>query len=234
MKLKANLKSASFKPKSVQLNKAQSRLLSIVVGATVVTVFCLTSAKVLLNQAMYQQRVISARNASVKQLNDNVKNASALSAQYKSVFLGSDGENIIGGSSVPGGNPSGKDGDNGKIVLDALPTTYDFPALLTSLSKLLGTDGVGAQSIGGSDQAVSINSSPTYSPQPQPINLTVSGASTYTGSKQLIKDLERSIRPFDVTHLTLAGNESNMLVTMDLTTYYQPAKTLSIPSKEIK
>ncbi len=223
-----------LKSKSLKMDKTQSTILGVVVGATVVTVFCLTSAKVLFNQAMYQQRVINARNASVKQLNDDISAAGTLATQYNGVFLGSDGENIIGGNSTPSDSAVPPDGDNGKIVLDALPTTYDFPALLTSLSKLLATDGVGTQSIGGTDQATTIDSSPTYSPKPQPINLTVSGASTYDQSKKLLTDLERSIRPFDVTHLTLTGNESNLVMSMDLTTYYQPAKTLSIPSKEIK
>ena len=229
MKFKANLNS-----KSLQLDKTQQSILGAVVGATIVTIFCLTSAKVLLGQALYQQRVINARNSSVKQLNDDIKGAGTLSSQYNSVFLGSDGENIIGGNSSASDTAVPPDGDNGKVVLDALPTTYDFPALLTSMSKLLGNDGVGAQSIGGTDQAITIDSSPTYSPSPSPINLTVSGTSTYSGSKQLLTDLERSIRPFDVTHLSLSGNQSNMVVSMDLTTYYQPAKTLTIPSKEIK
>lgn len=229
MKFKTNLNT-----KPLQLDKTQQTILGAVVGATIVTVFCLTSAKVLFGEALYQQRVINARNSSVKQLNDNIKNAGTLSSQYNSVFLGSDGENIIGGNSAAGDNAVPPDGDNGKVVLDALPTTYDFPALLTSMSKLLGNDGVGAQSIGGTDQATTIDSSPTYNPSPSPITLSIAGASTYAGSKQLLTDLERSIRPFDVSRLSLTGNQSNMSISMDLTTYYQPAKTLTIPSKEIK
>jgi hypothetical protein len=229
MKLKPNLKA-----KPIKLDKTQSTILGTVVGATVVTIFCLTSAKVLLGQALYQQRVVNARNASVKQLNQDVKNADALTTQYNQVFVGSGGENVIGGKSDTSDNAVPPDGDNGKIVLDALPTTYDFPALLTSLSKMLGTDGIGAQSVGGSDHATTIDSSASYNPQPAPIILTIGGTTSYNGSKQFLTDLERSIRPFDVTRLSLSGNESAMSISMDVTTYYQPAKTLSIPSKEIK
>ncbi len=229
MKLKPSLNAKSF-----QMDKTQSTILGIIVAATVISVFCLTSAKVLLGQAFYQQRVIKARNDSVKQLNTDVTDAKTLSSQYNTVFLGTDPQNIIGGSATAGDNATPPDGNNGKIVLDALPTTYDFPALLTSLSKILGADGVGAQSIGGSDQSTAVNSAPTYNPQSATINLTISGASTYSGAKKLLGDLERSIRPFNVTHLTLNGNESNLVISLNLTTYYQPAKTLSIPSKEIK
>jgi hypothetical protein len=232
--MKIKFAKSSLGTKSLKIDKTQSTMLSIVAIATVVTVFCLTSARVLLSQAFYQQRVINARNASVKQLNANINAASTLNTQYSSVFLGSSGQNIIGGQSNSSSSALPPDGDNGKIVLDALPTTYDFPALLTSLSKILNADGVGAQSIDGTDQLTAVSSIPTYNPQPTPINLTISGTATYDGSSTLLSDLERSIRPFDVTHLTLTGNQSNLVMSLDLTTYYQPAKTLSIPSKEIK
>jgi hypothetical protein len=226
MKFKANLST-----KSLQIDKNQSAILTAVVTATIVTVFCLTSARVLLNQALYQRRVINARNTSVNQLNDDIKKANDLTTQYKTVFLGSDSQNIIGGTTT-GNRP--QDGDNGKIVLDALPTTYDFPALLTSLSNLMATDGVGSQSIGGSDQPSTFNSDPTYNPQVSTIGLSISGETSYEGAKKMLGDLERSIRPFDVTHLTLSGNESDLTMSLDLSTYYQSAKTLSVPSKEIK
>lgn len=220
--------------KSLQIDKAQQKMLGIVVAATVVTIFCLTGAKVLVGKAMYQQRVISARNSSAKQLTADVADAKTLSTQYNDVFIGNDAVNIIGGNASGGTTGSSQDGDNGKIVLDALPTTYDFPALLTSLSNMLNSDGVGAQSIGGTDQSTTVSSEPTYNPQTQQIDLNISATSTYDGANRLLKDLERSIRPFDVTHVALSGDQKDMVISLDLTTYYQPAKTLTIPSKEIK
>jgi hypothetical protein len=231
--MKVNLKD-NLSAKSVQISKEQQRILGAVVGATIVTVFCLTSAKVLLGQMFYQQRVINSRNNSVKQLETDVSNANTLKSQYNDVFVGSDAQNVIGGNNTSSQNAAPPDGDNGKIVLDALPTTYDFPALLTSLSKMLSAEGVGAQSIGGTDQATTVDSTPSYNPQATKIDLTVSGSSTYTNSQKLLTDLERSIRPFDVTHLSLNGNESNLVISIDVSTYFQPAKTLTIPSKEIK
>ena len=41
------------------------------------------------------------------------------------------------------------DGDNGKIVPRCMPGQYDFPALATSLTKLLSGQGVKIQSISG-------------------------------------------------------------------------------------
>ena len=225
------LNKTNLSTKSLQIDKDQSAILIAVVAATIISIFCLTSAKVLFGQALYQRRVINARNASVKQLNEDITKANDLTTQYKTVFLGSDSQNIIGGSTT---GSQAQDGDNGKIVLDALPTTYDFPALLTSMSNLMASDGVGTQSIGGSDQSSTFSSDPTYNPQVTKVGLTISGSTTYDSAKRLLTDLERSIRPFDVTHITLSGSESQLTLSMDLSTYYQPAKTLSPPSKEIK
>jgi hypothetical protein len=74
----------------------------------------------------------------------------------------------------------------------------------------------------------------TNKPQPSNIDLTINGNGRYSDSQQLVKDLERSIRPFDITKLTLTGNQSNLTINLNVTTYYQPAKTVNITSKEIK
>jgi hypothetical protein len=221
-------------PKALQLSKEQSALISTIAIATVITVFCLMSSKALLSQAFYQTKVVNARNASAKQMKANLSNANTLVTQYNNVFLGNSAENIIGGKNDSSGSVTPPDGDNGKIVLDALPTIYDFPALLTSMSKILSNDSIGSQSIGGSDQSSTAVNTPSGNPQPVNIDLAVSGTGTYKDAARLIADLERSIRPFDVTHLSLGGNQSSLTIDLNLTTYYQPAKTLSITSKEIK
>lgn len=234
-------KTPKLDTKALQIDKAEQKIIGIIVAATVVTVFCLVSSKALIGQALYQRKVVNARNTSVQTLNDDIKNANTLASQYNSVFIGSNAQNAIGGSSQDTTTVNGQtvqtsppDGDNGRLVLDALPTSYDFPALLTSVSKMLTLDGITSPSIGGTDQSSNSSSQPSGNPQPQTIELTVSGTGTYKGAENFINDLQRSIRPFDVSHLTLSGNESSLTLAVDVTTYYQPAKTLNISGKEIK
>lgn len=236
MKIKGKLDT-----KALQIDKAQSKIIGVIVISTIITIFCLVSTKALIGQAMYQRRVVNARHTSAQNLNNDVKNANTLVAQYKDVFIGKSSENVIGGrnknSETAGGSVVSTvppDGDNGRIVLDALPTTYDFPALLTSISKLLSSDGISSPAIGGTDDASTVQSAPTGSPSPSKIDLTISGTGTYTTVEKLINDLQRSIRPMDISHLTLTGNESSLTVNLNLTTYYQQAKTLNITGKEIK
>jgi hypothetical protein len=66
------------------------------------------------------------------------------------------------------------------------------------------------------------------------IDVAVNGTGSYDSTQQVIKDFERSIRPFDITKLTLNGNQSSMTLAFDLATYYQQAKTTALTSKEIK
>ncbi|HEX5395396.1 MAG TPA: hypothetical protein VFW52_03550 [Candidatus Saccharimonadales bacterium] len=219
--------------KGLKSQKAESRLVLIVAAATVISVFCLVSAKTLLGQAMYHKRVIDARHSAVKQLNANVDAANALVQQYQ-VFQSGNQTNIIGGKNSTDANLKPPDGDNARIVLDALPSHYDFPALISSVAAILSNNGVKDPSVNGTDDSGTINSSPTAKPEVTTITLDVKGTTNYKSARSLIKDLERSIRPFDVTKVDIEGSDSNMVVTLTVDTYFQPALTLDLTTKEVK
>ncbi|HET9721807.1 MAG TPA: hypothetical protein VFP32_02145 [Candidatus Saccharimonadales bacterium] len=229
-----NLKLNKVAPKRIQISKAQSTMMAATVVATIITVFCLVSVKSLVAQARFQSHVISARRTASQQLQDNVTTAKTLDDQYNQVFEGGSTTNLIGGRNDTSPNAIPPDGDNGRLVLDALPTSYDFPALLTSLSKLLAQDGLGSPSIGGSDQSSTVNDQPVSNPQPANIDIAISGTGSASNIQSLIKDLERSIRPFNITKVSLNGSETNMTVNITATTYYQPGKTLNLNTKEVR
>lgn len=220
--------------KHLQIDKAQSRIILITAIASAITIFCLVSSKALLSQAAYQRKVLGETNKATTQLKENAKNANKLVSQYKESFIGNSPTNIIGGRNTDDGSANSQDGTNGRIILDALPTSYDFPALVTSVSSILEGAGLSSPNLGGSDQSLEIDSQPVASPQPVPININVSGNGTYTSVKKLVYDFERSIRPFDVTNLSISGGEDSMQVSLTLNTYFQPSKALTIGTKEIK
>ena len=219
--------------KRLKTNKSETRLVAVVAIATVITVFCLVSSKTLFSQASYNKRVLDARRDALTQLNENITAADKLVDQYQ-IFQTGSPTNIIGGknSTDPGLTPP--DGDNARIVLDALPSRYDFPALISSVAKILDNNGFKNQTVDGKDESVSIKSEPTTKPQVATITLTVNGTANYKAVQALVKDFERSIRPFDVTKLEFKGSESNMSVTLTMNTYFQPALTLTLSTKEIK
>jgi len=219
--------------KSLNINKDNSRAFIFVAIAAVIVVFCVFSIKALLTQGAYQRRVVNAKHDTVEQLKKNIEAAKSLSKQYD-VFE-SQNPNAIGGKSDVPDNATPPDGKNSRIVLDALPTTYDFPALISSLSKLLGMDGISGANIGGSDQGSSASSQPTTNPEPVIISqIPISGSSSLGGVQRLVKDFELSIRPYDIQSIQISGNDSLMSITLMLNTYYQPAKIIELENKEVK
>ena len=218
----------------LQIDKTQTTVLIAVAVASVISIFCLVSAKSLLSKAAYQRRVLHARREAVKQLKSNIAAADQLVTQYK-VFSSGDPRNVIGGKNVTDPNVSPPDGDNSRIVLDALPSTYDFPALITSMAKILSDQRISSANVGGSDQSATIDNSANASPKPQTVTLTITGTSDYNGIQRLLGDFERSIRPFDIISMQLQGSAGNMNLSASLNTYFQPAKSLNIgTTKEVK
>lgn len=220
--------------KSIELSRDDSTLMAMIAVATIITVFCLVSAKALLSQMSYQRRVINARHAATAQIQDNVTKGKQLVTQYNNVFQGTAATNVLGGKNTTDANAVPPDGTNGSLVLNALPTTYDYPALLTSIEKLVTNDGIGSPAIDGTDQSATANNAASPNPQPVKISFTLSGTATYANIQSLIKDLERSIRPFDITHITISGDESDLVLSLNVSTYYQPAKSLNVNSMEIR
>lgn len=222
----------NFKFKKLNIEKEQRQIILVVAVAAVVSVFCLVSAKALLSQAAYHRKVINAKNAAVKQMKANVDSVNTLKTQYEA--FNSMNPNAIGGKNTSSANAVPPDGDNSRVVLDALPTNYDFPALITSVAKIMSLSHIGNPGVSGSDQSASTSSDPSSNPQPIEIPLTITGMSSYGGAQSLIGDFERSTRPFDITHLQLSGTSDATTISATVKTYFQPAKILNTGTQEVK
>ena len=217
--------------KHLQIEQANSRIVIVVAVASVITIFSLMSAKTLLSQINHQRHIISARNDAVKQLKKNIEVANSLEKYFDA--FNSANPNIIGGiANNDSHGPS--DGDNARITLDALPSVYDYPALVTSLEKILKTQNLTNIGITGTDQSDTLKNESTTNPKAQPIEITINGTGSYGAIQNVIKDLERSIRPFDVVTFELKGDESKLDMTVKVNTYYQQAKSLGSQIKEVK
>lgn len=212
------------------VSKANSTIVIVTSVAAFLIIFLLVASKTLFGQAMYQDRVATAKSVALGQLKADITASTSLVTAYNK-FNGAS-VNIIGGSSTGGG---ANDGPNSRIILDALPSSYDFPALVTSLEKVVGTRGLTIQSIQGVDDEVAqqLNiSSPTPQPWPMPFQIVISG--NYVAIQALISDFQNSIRPFQIQKESISGGESNMTLTLTAQTYYQPAKILNLGSKLVK
>jgi hypothetical protein len=222
-------KTASFTKRSL-ITKANSRMVWATGIAAFVVIFSAVASKALISQAGYQNKVISAKKEAFATLESDLNARDSLVSSYRA-FIGTP-QNVLSG------NPDGsgpQDGDNAKIILDALPSRYDFPALATSLEKLIVGQGLTIVSITGTDDEVAQAAnqvSATPAPVPMPFTVQVSGS--YDAIQSLVDTFGRSIRPIQVTKLQVTGGDGSMTAIIDAKTFYQPEKSLNIKSEVVQ
>lgn len=212
------------------IDKANRSLVITVSVAVFVVVFSLIAMRSLIAQAGYQNKIISKKRQAVKTLQDDVAVAKQVSMTYQA-FDGAT-KNIIGGISD---GTTDKDGSNTKIVLDALPAQYDFPALTTNIESLVESQGVKLSSITGTDDEVAqLANKSSGAPTPVAMPFDISISADYTKTQALVLAFERSIRPMKLLSMNISGSQSDLTTTIKAETYYQPAKLFNIKKEVVK
>ena len=217
--------------KRVAITKANSQMVAVVAVSAFVAVFCLFAAKAVFSQNTYQSRVIKEKEKALSQLKKNIIAFDDLKRHY--VAFDATSTNVLGG--IPTGTGD-NDGNNSKIILDALPANYDFPALTSSVEKVINSSGLKIASITGTDDQLNQqNSSASSSPKaiPIPFTFTVNNAN-YGSIQQLINKLDQSIRPIQIDKLLITGGANNMSATVEAHTFFQTSKNVSITKKVVK
>lgn len=211
MKLPDNLK---FSSKHVQVDKSYARIVLVISLASAIAIFSLVAAGTFIKKIQYQNSVISLRGKAIDQLEANAKAVDTLVASYEAF-------------DSPAESAMGTPEKNSKIVLDALPSKYDFPALTTSLYYLIQSSGNSVKSISGIDEELSAEQS-SANPTPKEMLFNVSASGSYDTTKTLLTNFERSIRPFKIQKLEIVGSDGGVTLNIDGLTYYQPQKALEI------
>jgi hypothetical protein len=217
--------------KRLAITKANAQMLSVAVVAAFISVFCLVASSNLWTEHSFQSRVISADVKADNQLSADVKAEKAVVKSYEAFV--NQPTNIIGGSSTA--NSGTNIGNNATIVLDALPSQYDFPALATSIGKILSNGNLNVTSIGGTDEASSYPSSNgTADPAPVeiPFSFEISNAS-YLSVQNLFQTLQKSIRPIVIDNITLSGTDTSMDLSVNAHTFFQPEKVFKLGTETI-
>jgi len=206
--------------KHVLVDKANTTVIVAAAIAAAVVVFSLFASKALIDKISYQNKVISKRNTANEQLEKNLEAKDQLVASYTA--FNDSPESVIGTAE-----------SNSKVVLDALPSKYDFPALNTSIDGIITGAGMSVETINGSDQEVSAEQS-SISPKPVAVPFEFTAKGSYEAAQKLIADLQRSIRPFKIISIDFTASEGGSIsVAVVGETYYQPAKDLGIQNKKV-
>lgn len=212
------------------IEKANNNTVIVVAAAVFIVVFCMFGIRTLFNQMTFQNSVISEKKKALGQLQENVDNLNTLSQNYETF----DGTvlNVLGGGRE-GDGP--RDGANTKIVLDALPSQLDVPALASSFEKILVEGGYNFDSISGSERnTISAKSEVTPNEELYEINynFTVQGSTEQTLA--LLQRLESSIRPMYVDQVNMGVNDGRINAQYTLRTFYAEEKTFELSSTEVQ
>jgi hypothetical protein len=214
--------------KRVGIDKTNSRILATMAISAFLTVFFLVASYMLFTQLTYQNRVIKEKKKAVAQLKENLTARDSLVSSYTT--FAESGQNFIGGTST-GNGP--KDGNNAKLVLDALPSTYDYPALTTSLEKVALDQKVKIGGIVGSDDQVNQQlKADSSAPIEMPFEVRLAG--DYGAIQRLINAFDLSIRPIQFKSMKLSGDEKEVTANIIAQTFYQPEKKLDIKTKVVE
>lgn len=212
------------------IDKANNKMLITVAVATFIFIFSIFAAKSLISQSFYHSRVIAQKEKALQQINNNKKAVDELKSSFD-VFQ-SASQNVLGGS--PTGEGS-LDGDNAKIVLDALPSKYDYPGLSSSFEKILKEGGYEIGSIGGTeDPELAASDDPSGDAVLTEIPYSFTVSSDVNGIERLLQTLEKSIRPMYVDNLQIQIGDGILQARVGLHTYFTQPKTFELGSKEVK
>ena len=217
--------------KRALVDKANSTVIAVVAVAAVVVIFCLVASKALWDQSRFLSRVIDKKETALNQLEENVNATDTLVTAYTAFVQ--EQPNVIEGNISGDGE---RDGDNARIVLDALPSKYDFPALATSVEKILTDQGIEIGSIEGTDDRVEqSNMAVTNNPTPIEIPFEFSVMVSPEASETLFQKLQRSIRPIRLVEFTIdSDSDSSITLQVSAKTYYLPEKGLDIQKEVIQ
>ena len=214
--------------KKVALSKANVQIVAYTSAAAFITVFCLVAANYFLGIRSYQSKIITADNIAYNQLKADVTAKNKLVSDYENFVQQS--PNILGSANTN----SGYIYNNATIILDALPSRYDFPALTSTIAKILQSGNFNVTAIGGTDASATTSNAASSNPQPVaiPFSFTITNTS-YQSIQGLFQLLQNSIRPMQIDNITLSGTDASMTLTVSAHTYFQPGKEFKISTETI-
>lgn len=205
--------------KYIKIDKA-NQVVVIAVSATVaVVIFCFVATQALVKQIKYQNDVISKRKAANTILEKNIKAAKSLASSFEAF-----------NNAEPKINTLDK---NYKIVLNALPSKYDFPALVTTMQNFYKMTGVSTNGFSGTDEeATAVQSSDN--PTPIEIKSPTSAIGDLASIQKFIDYLNRSTKPIKINTVSISGSDKILKISLDATTYYQPEKLYEVKYEVVK
>ena len=215
--------------KRQQIYKSGRTMFAWVAGASVIAGFAVVVAGLLIQRIVFESKVVvekqntvntlQANNKAVDKLRDEIRVLNT-NAALSSVKLNDNEEPL-------------------RVILDALPADNNALALGASVQSLVArTSDVKLESfqvgedVATSDDTAKLGSS-VKGVQQIPFTMSISAANP-DALRDVLKNLEKSIRVIDIDAMTIEQGDSRVVMTVNGHGYYLPAKTIQLTKKEVK
>lgn len=221
--------------KRAQVSRANQMIFVWVAVASVVVVACAVVMTFLVRQAVFNQKIITAKSNTNATIVENISNAKTLKFNVDKLVADNNLARV-----------KAKDSDsNLKVIFDALPTSGDNVTLANSLySQIFAKAGVTTDSISVGDKVVSATATvPTTAPAntassaPTPTSLPFQASIQGNRAKitDTFKKLELDIRPMSLSQFDIkAGSDGALSVSLQGATYYQSADSVNLGKTVVK
>ena len=215
--------------KRQQIYKSGRTMFAWVAGASVIAGFAVVVAGFLIQRIVFESKVVvekqntvntlQANNKAVDKLRDEIRVLNT-NAALSSVKLNDNEEPL-------------------RVILDALPADNNALALGASVQSLVArTSDVKLESfqvgedVATSDDTAKLGSS-VKGVQQIPFTMSISAANP-DALRDVLQNLEKSIRVIDIDAMTIEQGDSRVVMTVNGHGYYLPAKTIQLTKKEVK
>ena len=217
--------------KRQQIDKASRKMFLAVAVASFLTGFALVASVFIINKMVFNTRVISEKNKTYNTLLNNNSGIIRLADQVRSLEVNEDLLSVR----------LNDEEQAFRVILDALPAIGNSTALGASLKeKILSVPGVSVESIIVNptieESSGAILEGDTSSSIATPIEFTFKVVGAVSNLSQVLKNLERSIRPIVVDtirfEVSTIDAQSSIMVTGH--SFYEPMAEAKLGSKKLE
>lgn len=212
--------------KRQQILRANQVMFLWVAGVSVIVGFSIVLMVFLVQRIWFGERIIAEKNKTVSTLE---KNLSVIPQLKDNIRVLNTNENLM--------TTRLNDSDSAlQSVLDALPADANPTAMASSLQTRLLSDVPGVvieslkviNSTSGTDESDSEQGTIGFS-------FAVSTTSNnQNGLRQILLRIEKSIRPFTITSLSVESQGNRVVMSASGVSYYEPAQSIELKSKVLR
>ncbi len=223
--------------KRSQISRASKTMFIWVAVASVIVSFAAVASVFLVQKLAFNIKVINEMNTTVSRLDGNNKAIKKLQTEIR----------VLDTNTALATSKANSSDQSLQVILDALPSEANSLALGASLQTrlLAGIEGLtleslnvtpvaGVESIANDDGSVSSSEETDDEEVAPSIDFSFVVSGNQASLKQVLNNLERSIRTIHVLSVQIENQDAQQIMTVNARAFYQPAREVKLYDTVVK